>query len=60
MAKQYLTVVFEHDGKSNLPKKLTKSFAENVDFEGCRITAVSLEDEISRVEKLEELSEIGE
>lgn len=51
--KKYLTVVFEHDGQSDFIAKLSEAFANDVDFEGCRITAMSLEDEISRVEKFE-------
>jgi hypothetical protein len=48
-----MTVVFKYEGGAELPKKLTKAFAENGQFEDTEITAISLEDEISRVEQLE-------
>jgi hypothetical protein len=60
MAKQYLTVVFEHENNAEFTKKLTSAFANNDGhFEDVKITAISREDEISRVEKLEELSISG-
>ena len=53
MNKKYITVVFEYDEGAELPKKLTKAFADNAEFEDSKITAVSLEDEFSRIETLE-------
>jgi hypothetical protein len=40
----------------NSPKKLSLVFAGDGQFENVKITAVSREDEISRVEKMEQLS----
>lgn len=54
MANQYLTVVFEHDGSSELPQKITKAFADETAFDGCTVTAISNRDEITRMEELEE------
>ena len=48
-----MTVVIRYEPGAELPKQLTKAFAESVSFEGVEITAISLEDEISRVEQLE-------
>lgn len=48
-----MTVVIKYEEGAELPKKLTKAFAENGLFEDAEITAISLEDEISRVEQLE-------
>lgn len=53
--KNYMTVVFEYEDGAEIPKKLTKAFADNVEFKGTKITAISLEDEIIKVEKLEEI-----
>ena len=50
---KFMTVVIKYEEGAELPKKLTKSFAENTQFEDAKITAISLEDEISRVEELE-------
>jgi hypothetical protein len=50
----FMTVVIKYEEGAELPKKLTKAFAENVQFEDVEITAISLEDEISRVEVLEQ------
>ncbi|WP_157733323.1 hypothetical protein [Vibrio anguillarum] len=50
---KFMTVVIKYEEGAELPKKLTRAFAENVPFEDAEITAISLEDEISRVEQLE-------
>ena len=50
---KFMTVVIKYEEGAELPKKLTKAFAENGQFEDAEITAISLEDEISRVEQLE-------
>ena len=56
--KQYITAVFEYDAGAKFPKELTAAFASRSSkFKDVKIVAVSLEDEISRVEKLEALSE---
>jgi hypothetical protein len=56
MTKKYLTVVFEYEEGANLPLNLTAAFSgHSREYEDCVITAVSMEDEISRVEELEEL-----
>ncbi|WP_045861697.1 hypothetical protein [Teredinibacter purpureus] len=53
--KRYITAVFEYDEGALLPKKLTEAFkSESMMFEDTRITAISLEDEISRAEKMED------
>jgi len=57
MAKQYLTAVFEYDDQAKYPKLLTQAFANGGNFEDVTITAMSHEDEISRVEELESLGE---
>lgn len=53
MKKQYLTAVLEYEEGAKLPSKLTAAFAEGGKFEDVKITAMSREDEITRVEKLE-------
>lgn len=50
---KFMTVVFKYEESAELPKKLTKAFADKGQFEDAEITAISLEDEISRVEQLE-------
>ena len=50
---KFMTVVIKYEEGAEFPKKLTKAFAENGQFEDTEITAISLEDEISRVEQLE-------
>lgn len=50
---KFITVVFKYEEGAELPKQLTKAFAENGQFEDAEITTISLEDEISRVEQLE-------
>ena len=49
----FMTVVIKYHDGAELPKKLTKAFAENGQFEDVEIAAISLDNEISRVEKLE-------
>ncbi|ELI5720930.1 hypothetical protein RRK67_004057 [Vibrio fluvialis] len=51
---KFMTVVIKYEEGAELPKKLTKAFAENGQFEDAEITAISREDEISRVEELEQ------
>jgi hypothetical protein len=59
---KFMTVVIKYEEGAELPKKLTKAFAENGQFEDAEngqfedaeITAISFEDEISRVEELEQ------
>jgi hypothetical protein len=48
-----MTVVFEYEEGAEFPSKLTKAFAGSGLFEDAEITAISSEDEISRVEQLE-------
>ncbi|MEZ9205586.1 hypothetical protein AB4455_02975 [Vibrio sp. 10N.261.46.E12] len=50
---KFMTVVFKSEEGAELPQKLTKAFADQRPFENTDITAISLEDEISRVEQLE-------
>jgi hypothetical protein len=54
MPKEYLTVVFEYEPGDELPKSIMKAFADDTPFQGVRIAAVSLEDEIARLEKIED------
>lgn len=49
----FMTVVIKYRKGAELPKKLTKAFTTNGQFEDAEITAISMEDEISRVEQLE-------
>lgn len=49
----FMTVVIKYHEGAELPQKLTKAFTGNGQFEDAEITAISLEDEISRVEELE-------
>ncbi len=52
--KKYMTVVFEYEEGAVLPKEITEAFkSDSMKFKDARITAVSLENEISRVEALE-------
>ena len=51
---KFMTVVIKYEEGAELPKKLTKAFTENGKFEDVEVTAISLEDEISRVEQLEQ------
>lgn len=51
---KFMTVVFKYKSGAEFPKKLTKAFAESGQFEDTEITAISNEDEISRVEEFEE------
>ena len=54
MTKKYMTVVFEYEEGANLPMNLTTAFSSyDKKYEDTTITAISLEDEISRVEQLE-------
>jgi len=51
---KFMTVVFKYEQGAALPKKLTKAFALSAPFEDIEITAISLEDEVSRIEKFEQ------
>ena len=54
MDKEYLTVVFEYESGAKLPQELTDAFTSaSGAYKDARITAVSMEDEISRCEQLE-------
>lgn len=49
-----MTVIFEYEEGANLPMNLTTAFSSyDKKYEDATITAISLEDEISRVEQLE-------
>ncbi|MBO1897528.1 hypothetical protein HNW13_017465 [Shewanella sp. BF02_Schw] len=54
MTKKYITAVFEYEEGEEFPAQIAAAFAKNEAFHGVKITAVSLEDEITRVEQLEE------
>lgn len=54
MAKQFMTAVFEYEEGAEFPQWLTAAFAKDELFYGVRVTAVSREDEITRVEQLEQ------
>jgi hypothetical protein len=49
----FITVVFKCPADSVLRKEVMTAFKDNKPFKDAQITAVSLEDEISRVEQLE-------
>ncbi len=51
--EQFMTVVFKFQEGASLPKKLTKAFCSDSKYEDVEITAISCDDEISRVEQLE-------
>lgn len=54
MEKKYITAVFEYEDGAKLPQELTAAFASpSMAYGDSRITAISMEDEISRVEQLE-------
>jgi hypothetical protein len=49
-----MTVVFEYEDGAELPAELTSAFkTDSMIYRDTKITAISLEDEISRVERLE-------
>jgi hypothetical protein len=60
MAKNYLTVVFEYEDGAEFPPQITAAFAEEKLFHGVRITAVSLEDEMARLDEFEEKDSLEE
>lgn len=53
MTKEYITVVFEYEQGDSLPKELSRAFSVDGKYKDTVITAMSCEDEISRVETLE-------
>ena len=53
---KFMTVVFVYEEGAKLPLKLTQAFAERSPFDDASITAISFEDEISRVGQLEDES----
>lgn len=54
MTKKYFTVVFEYDDGAELLEKLTSAFkSDSMAYEDAKITAISMDDEISKVERLE-------
>lgn len=55
MAKQFQTAVFEYEEGAKLPRAITEAFkSDSMMFQGVKVTAVSMEDEISRCERLEQ------
>lgn len=52
---EFITVVFKCPADSELRNEVKTAFKDNKNFMDAQITAVSLEDEISRVERLENL-----
>jgi len=54
MTKKYITAVFEYEEGAEFPAQITAAFAKNEAFQGVKITAVSLEDEITREEQLDD------
>ena len=58
MAKKYITAVFEYEEGAKLPLAITEAFkSDSMMFEDGKVTAVSMEDEISRCEQLEQQQE---
>lgn len=54
MKKRYLTAVFEYEEGAELPKAITDAFkSDSMMYKDAKVTAVSLEDDISRCEQLE-------
>lgn len=58
MTKRYITVVFEYTDGAALPKELTTAFKDGGSYRDAVITAISMEDEISRVEQFEQQQEL--
>jgi hypothetical protein len=55
MAKKYMTVVIEYENGAKTPLEFTQAFStEDSKYGDSRITAISMEDQISRVEQLEQ------
>lgn len=55
MAKKYLTAVFEYDESAEVPRAITEAFkSDSMMYGDVKVTAISLEDEITRCEQLEE------
>ena len=52
--KNTMTVVLMWDDDAELPKQLTKAMMDESEIGGCNVTAVSMEDEIIKVERIEE------
>lgn len=51
-----ITVVFDYSEGAELPKKLTAAFAtEAMEFDDVTISEISMGDEISRIEELENI-----
>mgnify|MGYP006909077027 CR=1 FL=1 len=50
---EFITVVFKCASDSELRKEITSAFCSDGAYKDAVITAVSFEDEISRVERLE-------
>lgn len=54
---RFITVVFKCKGASELVSSMTEAFKGDGKYGDAVITAISLEDEISRAEKLEAATE---
>ena len=52
--KNYLTVVFEYEDSNAFAKKLISHLGKKEGVEGLMVTAISCQDEISRVEDFED------
>jgi hypothetical protein len=50
---KYITVVFEYSDGSKLPQELSLAFSTGGQYKDTVITAMSLKDEISELDKLE-------
>ena len=48
-----MTIVIKYEDGAELADEITRSFKDGTPFQGAQITAVSLEDEISKNEMLE-------
>ena len=58
---KYITIVLKHSDDSAVSKQLTEALAKSkVIFGDAKITAISLQDEISRIELLEDAIDRGE
>ena len=50
---KFMTIVIKYEDGAELADEITRSFKDGTPFQGAQITAVSLEDEISKNEMLE-------
>ena len=50
---KFMTVVIQYEDDAELPSKLTEAFKNDQNYKGAKVTAISLEDEIAKIEQHE-------